>query len=356
MPALPKTVNSSANFDLPTLPNAVQLPNLALLAVFAYNCAVFNFMRLPMYRKLVLFTCLLAFCAVVLSAYARLSDAGLGCANWPACYEENALKERQPLQADAPRGHTSWQWKLHSQVVQLLGMLAIAVCGLAWKKRKASRQSPLLPTLLVGLMVFMAVFGIFAFAYLPRPVIVSVHLVGGVAMLILLAWIALRQLAQPAAVDSGAAQKWRGLAWLGIALLLVQIMLGGWVSSNFAALACTGFPLCQGALLPPMDFSYSLDHSGLPLSAERLTAIHWMHRAGALLTVAYLGWLAFRIMAVQGLRNIGKAVLGLIMLQFALGIANVLLGLPLLVAVLHNAVAMLLLVALVALSFRLRKA
>ncbi|MHB0926223.1 MAG: COX15/CtaA family protein [Gallionellaceae bacterium] len=314
-----------------------------------------------MYLKLVVATLVLAFCAVVLSAYARLSDAGLGCANWPACYEENALKERQPPQADAAksgavRGHTSWQWKLHSQVVQLLGMLAIAVCGLAWKKRKELRQSPLLPTLLLGLMVFMAAFGILAFAYLPRPVIVLVHLAGGVAMLMLLAWIALRQLAQPAAVDPGAAQKWRGLAWLGIALLLVQIMLGGWVSSNFAALACTGFPLCNGALLPTMDFSYSLDHSGLPLSMERLTAIHWMHRAGALLTVAYLGWLAFRIMAVQGLRNTGKAVLGLVVLQFALGIANVLLGLPPLVAVLHNAVAMLLLVALVALSFRLRKA
>lgn len=313
-----------------------------------------------MYLKLVVATLMLAFCAVVLSAYARLSDAGLGCANWPACYEENALKERQPPQADvaksgAPRGHTSWQWKLHSQVVQLLGMLAIAVCGLAWKKRKALRQSPLLPTLLLGLMVFMAAFGILAFAYLPRPVIVLVHLAGGVAMLMLLAWIALRQLAQPAALDSSAAQKWRGLAWLGIALLLVQIMLGGWVSSNFAALACTGFPLCNGALLPTMDFSYSLDHSGLPLSAERLTAIHWMHRAGALLTVAYLGWLSFGIMAVQALRNTGKSILGLIALQFALGIANVLLGLPLLAAVLHNAVAMLLLVALVVLSFRLRR-
>ena len=309
-----------------------------------------------MYLKLVLATLVLAFCAVVLSAYARLADAGLGCANWPACYEENALKERQPPQAGAARGHTSWQWKLHSQVVQLLGLLSIAVCGLAWKKRKALRQSPLLQTLLLGLMVFMAAFGILAFAYLTRPVIVSVHLAGGVAMLMLLAWIALRQLAAADAVDPSAAQKWRGLAWLGMALLLVQIMLGGWVSSNFAALACTGFPLCQGALLPPMDFSYSLDHSGLPLSAEKLTAIHWMHLAGALLVVAYLGWLAFKIMAVKGLSNIGKVVLGLVALQFALGIANVLLGLPLLVAVLHNAVAMLLLVALVALSFRLRKA
>ncbi|MBI5437839.1 MAG: COX15/CtaA family protein [Nitrosomonadales bacterium] len=300
-------------------------------------------------------TCVLAFFAVVLSAYARLSDAGLGCADWPACYEKTALKERQPPQASAARGHTSWQWKLHSQVVQLLGLLAIAVCGLAWKKRGELRQSPLLPTLLVGLMIFMALFGILAFSYLPRPVIVPVHLAGGIAMLMLLAWIALRHTAPAGAVSVGGAQKWRGLARFGIALLLAQIMLGGWVSSNFAALACTGFPLCQGALLPPMDFSYSLDISGQPLSMEKLTAIHWMHRAGALVTVAYLGWLSFSIMVVKNLRNIGKIILGLTALQSALGVANVRLGLPLPVAVSHNAVAMLLLVALMVLSFRLQK-
>lgn len=312
-----------------------------------------------MYFKLVLVTCILAFCAVVLSAYARLSDAGLGCANWPACYEENALKERQPPQSHAAksgaaRGHTSWQWKLHGQLVQLLGLLAIAVCGLAWKKRRELRQSPLLPALLLGLMVFLAAFGIWAFGHLPRPVTVSVHLASGMVMLILLTWIALRQMTPAGAVDSNEAQKLRSLSWLGLVLLMTQIMLGGWASSNFAALACTDFPLCQGALLPPMDFSYSLNDSGLPLSMEKLTAIHWMHRAGALLAIAYLCWLSFRVMAVEGLRKIGKTIMGLAVLQSVLGVSNVLLGLPLLVAVLHNAVAMLLLIALVVLSFRLQ--
>ena len=306
-----------------------------------------------MYLKLVLAACVLAFCAVALSAYARLADAGLGCANWPACYGENALKERQPPQAGAPRGHTSWQWKLHGQVVQLLGLLAIVVCGVAWKKRR--EQSPLLPTLLLGLMVFFAAFGIWAFSHLPRSVIVLVHLAGGIAMLMLLAWIALRQMAPPA-IAQAVRRKWRSLSWVGLMLLLLQIMLGGWVSSNFAALACTGFPLCNGAWLPPMDFSYSFGQSGLQLSAERVTAIHWMHRAGALLVVAYLGWLSFGIMTAQGLRNLGRAILGLALLQFALGILNVLSGLSLPVTVLHNAVAMLLLVALTILVFRLRQA
>jgi len=313
-----------------------------------------------MYSKLVLVTCVLAFCAVVLSAYARLADAGLGCANWPACYEENALKQRQPPQAHAARsgaarGHDSWQWKLHGQLVQLLGLLAIAVCGFAWKKRRELRQSSLLPTLLLGLMVFLAAFGVWAFGHLPRPVTVSVHLASGMAMLILLTWIALRQMTPAGAVDANGARKLRSLWWPGLALLIVQIMQGGWTSANFAALACTDFPLCQDALLPPMDFSSGPDDTGLPLSPEKLTAIHWLHRVGALLTVAYLVWLSFRVMATEGLRNLGKVTLGLVVLEVLLGVANVLLGLPLLVAVLHNAVAMLLLIALVALGFRLRR-
>jgi cytochrome c oxidase assembly protein subunit 15 len=308
-----------------------------------------------MYLKLVLTTCLLAFFAVVLSSYARLSDAGLGCANWPACYEENALKERQPPQADTPRGHTSWPWKLHSQVVQLLGMLAIAVCGLAWKKRKELRQSPLLSTLLVGLMVFLAAFGIWAFSHLPRPVIVPIHLAGGIVMLMLLTWMAQRLMEPADETAISDARRWRRYSWLGLALVLMQIVQGGWVSSNFAALACTDFPLCQGSLLPAMDFSYSLIADGLPLPLERLTAIHWMHRAGAVLVLLYLVWLSFRAMKVQRLRQIGKTVLGLVVFQFVLGSSNVLLGLPLAGVVLHNAVAMLLLVALVALNFKLRK-
>lgn len=312
-----------------------------------------------MYSKLVLVTCVLAFCAVVLSAYARLADAGLGCANWPACYEENALKERPPqahaARSGAARGHDSWQWKLHGQLVQLLGLLAIAVCGVAWKKRRELRQSPLLPTLLLGLMVFLAAFGVWAFGHLPRPVTVSVHLASGMVMLMLLTWIALRQMVPAGAVDANGARKLRSLWWLGIALLMAQIMQGGWTSANFAALACTDFPLCRGALLPPMDFSSGLSDAGLPLSPEKLTAIHWMHRVGALLTVAYLVWLSFRVMATEGLRKLGKVMLGLVVLELLLGIANVLLGLPLLVAVLHNAVAMLLLIALVVLGFRLRR-
>ncbi|MFZ2540952.1 MAG: COX15/CtaA family protein, partial [Gallionella sp.] len=212
-----------------------------------------------------------------------------------------------------------------------------------------------LPTWLVGLMAFLAAFGIWAFSYLPRSVIVPVHLAGGSATLIVLTWIALRQMAPVRQVGAGVMQSWRGFSLLGLVLVLIQIMLGGWVSANFAGLVCTEFPLCQGLLLPPMDFSFNLDRYGLPLSEEKLTAIHLIHRAGALLTLLYLSWLSFRIMAVEGLNKIGKAILGLVALQFVLGISNVLLGLPLAGVVLHNAVAMLLLATLVLLNFRLKK-
>ena len=305
-----------------------------------------------MYLKLVVVTCVLAFIAVVFSAYARLSDAGLGCANWPACYEENALKQRQPPKLDAARDHTSWQWKIQNLVGLLLGILTIAICGHSWQKRKELRQSPLLPTLLVALMAFLAVFGILAFSYLPRSVIVPVHLAGGIATLTLLVWIALRQMMPAGEAGAGRAHSWRGRSQIGLALLLAEIMLGGWVSSNFAALACTDFPLCQSSLPPPMDFSYSLENDGLPLSREKLTAIHWMHRFGALITLVYLSWLSFKVMTVHALRKTGKFIFGLIVIQFGLGLCNVLLELPLAVAVLHNAVAMLLLVTLVMLYYR----
>jgi len=306
-----------------------------------------------MYLKLVLVTCVIAFIAVVFSAYARLSDAGLGCANWPACYAENALKQRQTPNPDATRrSHASWQWKLQNQVGLLLGILSVLICGISWQKRRELQQSPLLPTLLVGLMVFLGVFGVLAFSYLPRPIIVLIHLAGGIATLILLVWIALLRMSNPdVARVSGLLLLF---SEIGLVLVLIEIMLGGWVSSNFAALACTEFPFCQDSLIPAMDFSYSLENDGLPLSRERLTGMHWIHRVGAVFTIIYLCWLSFKVMSVQTLRNIGKSILGLIVLQFVIGIFNVLLNLPLAIAVLHNAVSMLLLISLVMLRFRMQ--
>ncbi len=307
-----------------------------------------------MYLKLVLATCALAFFAVVLSAYARLSEAGLGCEKWPACYEENAVKDRQASEAGTAQGHISWQWKLHSQVVQLLGIMVVAVWGLSWKKRRELRQSPLLPTLLLGLLVFLAVFGALAIHKLPHPVIVTVHLAGGVAMMALLISAALGLLAPVKTFSVDEAKFLRPYSWLGFGLLFLQIVAGGWVSSNFAALACADFPLCNGSILPPMEFAHVFDYSVSTYSPTTLTAIHWMHRIGALVTLLYLGWLSVRIMSSGGGRKIGSVILGLVGVQAVIGGANILAGLPLAAVIVHNALAMLLLATLVLLLFRVQ--
>jgi cytochrome c oxidase assembly protein subunit 15 len=148
---------------------------------------------------------------------------------------------------------------------------------------------------------------------------------------------------------------------VGLVLLAVQIVLGGWVSTNYAALACPDFPTCQGAWVPNMDFvsaftlhrGLGMDGQGGLLRQEALTAIHWTHRLGALVVFLYLGWLGSKMLKTPGFKLIGMAVLGLLAVQVMLGIANVLASLPLPIAVAHNAGAALLLMTLVTLNFKL---
>jgi cytochrome c oxidase assembly protein subunit 15 len=152
-------------------------------------------------------------------------------------------------------------------------------------------------------------------------------------------------------------------AALGIVLLLVQIALGGWVSANYAALACTDFPTCHGEWLPEMDFGNAfhvmrelgVTAAGAPLAHEALTAIHWSHRAGALVVLIYLGGLALWALRTPALRILGATIAALLLVQAGLGVANVLLHLPLVLAAAHNAVAALLLGALVMLNFTVFK-
>jgi len=155
----------------------------------------------------------------------------------------------------------------------------------------------------------------------------------------------------------------RGSAAIGLALLVTQIALGGWVSTNYAALACTDFPLCQGAWMPPMDFAHGFTlhralgetASGELLPMTALTAIHWVHRVMALIVFLYLGLLVLRLLRTPGYASLGLVIGGLLLLQVSLGISNVLFSLPLAVAVAHNAGAALLLSSLVLLNYRVRR-
>ncbi|GAO36578.1 cytochrome C oxidase subunit I [Sulfuricella sp. T08] len=322
-----------------------------------------------MYKKLVLLTTLLALCVVVLGAYVRLSDAGLGCPDWPGCYgrisPHHAADEIAQAVAILPYGpvstHKAWKEMTHRYFAGTLGLLIAIIAVWAWRKRDLLAQSPVLPAMLAGLVIFQALLGMWTVTERLKPFIVSAHLLGGMMTLALLVWLAMRQFSGRYRMDQGLVGSLRGWAGLGLLLVFLQIALGGWVSSNYAALACAGFPQCNGVWWPEMDFSHAfglvrelgMTADGDFLPREGMTAIHWVHRLGAYLILLYAGGLAFRVMRIRSLRGVAWIVIALLLTQIALGISNVMLNLPLPVAVAHNGVAALLLGAMVMLNFRL---
>jgi cytochrome c oxidase assembly protein subunit 15 len=234
----------------------------------------------------------------------------------------------------------------------LLGILIVSITVLAW----GTRRSPWLATAIVAVVVFQATLGKWTVTMLLKPAIVSAHLLGGMTMLALLTWLALAQWSFSACDE---ARTLRVPALAAIVVLAIQIALGGWVSANYAALACPDLPGCVGALVPPMDFANAFHvlrelgrtGEGELLPREALTAIHWTHRMFALVVVSVIGWCALRTVRVKTLRGLGLLVAALVVLQFSLGVANVALGLPLTLAAAHNGGAALLVIALVVLNF-----
>jgi cytochrome c oxidase assembly protein subunit 15 len=205
-------------------------------------------------------------------------------------------------------------------------------------------------------MILQATLGKWTVTMLLKPAIVTAHLLGGMATLALITWLTLAQWTFAA---SDEARALRAPALAAIVVLAVQIVLGGWMSANYAALACPDLPGCLGAAVPPMDFANAFHvlrelgrtGEGELLPREALTAIHWTHRMFALVTLSVVGWCALRTMHAKTLRSLGLLIVALLVLQFSLGVASVALGLPLALAAAHNAGAALLVVALVVLNF-----
>jgi len=323
------------------------------------------------FRNLVLVALILTFGVVSLGAYVRLSDAGLGCPDWPGCYGKltphHAADAINAELAERPQGPVShakaWKEMVHRYVAGTLGLLVLWIAVLGWRRRRDTDGGPALPVLLLGLIVFQALLGMWTVTQLLKPLVVSAHLLGGMATLSLLLWLWLRERDQASHAYLARVDHLRGGVALGLALVVAQIALGGWVSTNYAALACTDFPLCQGVWAPPMDFGHGFTlrrelgetASGDLLPMTALMAIHWAHRVMALIVTLYLGWLVLRLLRTPGYAGIGLAVGGLLVLQVSLGISNVLLSLPLGVAVAHNAGAALLLASLVMLNYRVRR-
>lgn len=319
-----------------------------------------------MLKRLVFASALLAFVVIVFGSFVRLSDAGLGCPDWPGCYghimvPESAHANQQALKnfPDAKiEPAKAWIEMIHRYLAGTLGLLILAIAIISWRNRHQGTPV-ILPTVLVALVTCQALLGMWTVTMLLKPVIVTMHLLGGMATLSLLVWLSMRQIPLGAKVSPIILGRYRVWAALGLVILFCQIALGGWVSSNYAALACTDFPMCQSQWLPPLDFHHAFQFvrelgvtaAGAPLSNEALTAIHWSHRVGALVAFTYLLLLGLSIVAVSDLKFYGGLLLVFLFAQVGLGIANVILSLPLAVAVAHNATAALLLASLVMVNF-----
>jgi cytochrome c oxidase assembly protein subunit 15 len=323
--------------------------------------------------KLTLVAIFLAIVVVSLGAYTRLTHAGLGCPDWPGCYGQIDVPETTQQIKEAKQAfpeheiiaHKAWNEMIHRYFAGSLGLLIFIIALLSLKYRRTGIPVKL-PWAILALVVFQAALGMWTVTLKLMPVIVMAHLLGGFTTLCLLFLLYLRLTKPSEVVDEISLKKYTKFALLGIVILSLQIALGGWTSSNYAALTCTELPICQAdwfskltftdafSLIPPEKASYEFGH--LPHN-DRLT-IHVMHRLGAIITALYLAWLVVIVFIKtqrQFLRRAALLLGFLLAVQISLGISNVWFSLPLAVAVSHNIVAACLMLALIKLTYSLAR-
>jgi cytochrome c oxidase assembly protein subunit 15 len=319
-------------------------------------------------HALTLLTLFLTFDLVLFGAFTRLTDSGLGCPDWPGCYGSasplGARDEIHAAQSALPSGPVThgkaWVAMVHRYLATGVGVLITMMTLAAWaqrRRRAADTPSPWWATASLVWVIAQGAFGALTVTMKLYPAIVTLHLLGGIGLLALLAVqdqvFAPRPLALPRGVPA--------LAWAVAALVLLQIALGGWVSTNYAVLACHDFPTCQGQWWPPMDFGHAFTirrelgetASGAFLPFEALTAIHVMHRVAAVVVVAALLALAWRLRAQAGTRRFAQGLAALALWQVLTGLSNVVLGWPIVAAVAHTGGAALLAIVLATLLARL---
>lgn len=325
-------------------------------------------------RRLALCGALLAFCVVVLGGYTRLSDSGLGCPDWPGCFGHAVPTANAADYADQGAWQKAWAEMRHRYAAELLGLIIVVIAALSIRARREPGVSVWFAMALLALVVLQGMLGMLTVTWLLKPLIVTGHLLGGLTTFGMLLWLWLSMRAQDRPVDGGSVltgnrlveEGGRARLWAGLALaaLAVQVFLGGWTSSNYAAVACPDFPRCQAQWIPDADYhdafvlwrGLGLNYAGGVLDHPARVAIHFTHRVGALLTSILL--LLAALAALRGLgrgaRWAGLAVLAALSLQLSIGIFMVLRAFPLPLAAAHNAGAALLTAATVLLNRKLR--
>jgi cytochrome c oxidase assembly protein subunit 15 len=350
------------------------------------------------FRSINLVALLLCFCVVVFGAYVRLADAGLGCPDWPGCYghlgvpeehhEVTAAEEKFPQRP--VEAHKAWKEMIHRYLASTLGLLIVAMALISVFNKRDAQLPRRLPWFLVALVIFQGMLGMWTVTWQLKPLVVTGHLFGGLSTLSLLLWMwlsvrnaraappaddkPLRELrsereaafafaastTSPAQTTSSILGGLRVAAAGALVVLACQIFLGGWTSTNYAALACPDFPTCHGQWLPETDVQEAFVlWRGLGINYEygvldnraRVT-IHFFHRIGAIVTTVVLGLLAIVMLRSRSLpvRRFGIVVICALALQIVIGISTVKLQLPLLLAAAHNAGAALLVITLVSLN------
>ena len=304
---------------------------------------------------------------VTLGAWVRLTDAGLGCPDWPGCYGRLIVSDSivadpgaADLLAERPlEAGKAWREMIHRFAATTVGMIAVAMAAIAFIRRKRPGQPVLLPIILLPLVVFQGLLGMWTVTLKLLPQVVMAHLVGGLTVAAVFFWIA-RARSRPLA--NGASL--RGLGIAAALALILHIFLGGWTSANYAALACPDFPTCQTQWWPDIaDFGAGFDlahpvgpdYEGGVLDHPARVAIHFGHRLGAILATVLLGLLAWRLRRRSDGQLAGAAIAAALAAQIGLGISIVVFGVPLSVAVAHNGIAALLLLTVVNANQRIWK-
>ena len=332
--------------------------------------------KAPVARRLqvlTLVTLFLTFDLVIFGAFTRLTDSGLGCPDWPGCYGHaspvGAQLHIEAAQTAMPSGPVTfpkaWIEMIHRYLATGVGVMILTLAVTSWLERKRVHISPWWPTFTLVWVCLQGAFGALTVTMKLFPAIVTLHLLGGMVLLALLKGQAVRynqaQGGQPH-VTLPTGTRWLVLATFG--LLWLQIALGGWVSTNYAVLACTQFPGCQGSMWPDMDFRLGFTlwrelgagMNGDNITFAALTAIHYVHRLSAYVVFAAILALTIRLYRLPALRKQGQWLAGLALLQLATGLGNVLLGWPLAAAVLHTGGAAALVIVLTDVVFCTRGA
>lgn len=326
-------------------------------------------MSKPGYR-LALFATLLAVVVVLLGAYTRLTHAGLGCPDWPGCYgfigvpmsehKQTLAEVRFPeAPVEVAKG---WYEMIHRYFAGALGLVILGLAVQAVRRRHEHVQPLKLPLLLLGLVTLQAAFGMWTVTLKLWPQVVTAHLLGGFATLSLLFLLTLRLSGAVPALPKLPGRV-RSLTVVALLAVIGQIALGGWVSSNYAAVACVDLPTCHGEWWPAMDFANGFhltqhigpNYLGGQLDSDARTAIHMTHRLGAVLVTLVLLLLAWQLKR-HGLSRLAGLLVLALGVQISLGISNVVFHLPLLVAVAHNLGGAALLLSLVLINYQLRSA